>query len=89
MLHFAHQGALQADHVGRKRVIQYLAAAVIEHLVTKSPPSKNGVQIVAVRTFAEKAYARLDTQFIDLERFHELQLFGREFAQARAFAQWT
>ena len=45
--------------------------------------------MIAARTFAEKAYARLDTQFIDLERFHELQLFGGEFAQARAFAQWT
>ena len=43
----------------------------------------------AARTFAEKTYAGLDAQFIDLERFHELQFFSREFAQARAFAQWA
>ena len=84
MLHFAHQSALQADHVGRKRVIQYLAATVIEDLVTKSPSPKDGVQMLAPRTFAEKTYARLDAQFIDLERLHELQFFSREFAQARS-----
>jgi hypothetical protein len=41
----------------------------------------------AASTFAEKAYAGLDAQFIDLERFDELEFFPREFAQARAFAQ--
>jgi len=60
MLHFAHEGALQADHVGRQRVIQYLTAAVIEDLVTKGPSFEDGVQMFAASTFAEKTYARLD-----------------------------
>ena len=45
--------------------------------------------MLAPRTFAEKTYAWLDTQFIDLERFDEFQFFRREFAQSRAFAQRT
>ena len=87
MLHFAHEGALQADHVGRQRVVQDLTATVIEDLVTKGPSFEDGVQMFAASTFAEKTYAGLDAQFIDLERFDELELFPREFAQARAFAQ--
>jgi hypothetical protein len=89
MLHLAHESALQADHVSRQRVVQDLAATIIKDLVTKGPSLENGVQMFAVSAFAEKAYTGLDAQFVHLERFDELELFPREFAQAGASAQWA
>jgi len=60
MLHFAHGGTLQADHVSRQRVVQDLTATVIEDLVTEAASFEDGVQMLAASAFAEKTYAGLD-----------------------------
>jgi hypothetical protein len=86
MLHFAHQSALQADHVGRQRVVQYLAPTVIEDFIAKGPSFQDGVKMLAAGALTEEAYSRIDAQFIDLERFHELEFILRELAQTRTLA---
>src|SRR5665213_3342173 len=89
VLHLAHQRALQADHVGGQRVIENLAATVIEHLVTERPAAQHRVEIFAVRAFAQEARAGIDAQLVDLELLHKVEFILVEFAQAGALAQRT
>src|SRR5689334_21804138 len=87
MLHFTQHCALQTEHVSGKRVVQNLAATVIEHLVTERPTAEHRVEMFTACPLTQKTRAGLNSQFVGLERFHECNFFRGEFAQSVAPAQ--
>jgi len=87
VLHLAHQRALQADHVGRQRVVEDLPAAIVQHFVAEGPAAQHGIEMLAADALAQEAGAGIDVQLVDLELLDEIQFFGGERAQRRPLAQ--
>ena len=63
-------------------IVQDLPATVLKRLVAKGPTREHRVKMLTAHALPQKACARIDAQLVDLEIFHESQLFGAELAQA-------
>ena len=76
VLHFAHQGALQAQKIARKHEVEDLAAAVFQKLVPEGPPPQQREKMRAMPLLFEDGRTRRQMQLVHLEVRNKVELGG-------------